>query len=98
MATNFETLCEAEEHAHLMAGLVEMSPDSFTLEQKRAILAELIKSKVAMENGMRESFSRLGEVEQTMLLDSLGKSGHRDREWWYRMLMDGPVHRDLPTL
>ena len=98
METNFETLCEAEEHAHLMAGFVEMSPDSFTTEQKQAILTELIESKVAMENSMRESFSRLSEVEQTMLLDSLGKSGHRDRAWWHRMLMDGPVHRDLPTL
>ena len=89
---------DAEDHAHFMAGLVEYSPESFTSEQKRAILDELVGSKAAMEDALRESFSALGEREQTALLDSLGESGYRDRAWWRRMLMDGPVHRERPTI
>lgn len=50
-----------------------------------------------MENHMREYFATHSEVEQTMPLDMLGKSGYRDRDWRYRMLMDGAVHREAPT-
>lgn len=47
---------------------------------------------------MCEDFAKLDEVSQTRLLDSFGASGYRDRDWWYRMLMDGPRHRDGPTI
>lgn len=47
---------------------------------------------------MREHFATLGEIEQTMLLDMLGNSGCKDRDWWYRMLIDGPAHRELLTI
>ena len=47
---------------------------------------------------MREHFATLGEAEQTELLDMLGSSGYKDRSWWYWMLMDGPVHREFPTI
>ena len=56
----------------------------------------MIRSKVAIEDDMRESFAAFGEVEQTRLLDLLGKSGYKNRDWWRRMLMDGPRHREFP--
>ena len=87
-------MMELEDYAHFRAELVEISPQSFDIDELREILDDMIRSKVAMENDMRDSFAELGEVEQTKLLDSLGQSGYKDRDWWYRMLMDGPRHRD----
>ena len=98
MATDWQTLEEAEDHAYFMAELVDISPESFTLEEKRKILDDMLEASSAIENRMRGNFAELDEVTQTRLLDSLGTSGYRDRDWWYRMLMDGPKHRDKPTI
>lgn len=98
MDPNLEAMKEMEDYAHFRAELVEYSPESFTAEELREILDDMIRSKVALEDGMREHFATLTEAEQTLLLDSLGVSGYRDRDWWYRMLMDGPVHRARPTI
>lgn len=98
MKENWKDLEDAEDHVYFMAELVDMSPESFTLEEKRQILDDMIKSSAAIEDAMREDFARLDEVTQTRLLDSLGGSGCRDRDWWYRMLMDDPRHRDRPTI
>jgi predicted Zn-dependent protease len=98
MATDWQTLEEAEDHAYFMAELVDISPESFTLEEKRKILDDMLEASSAIENRMRDDFAELDEVTQTRLLDSLGTSGYRDRDWWYRMLMDGSRHRDRPTI
>lgn len=98
MATNWKALEDAEDHAHFMAELMEISPESFTLEEKRQILRELIESKVAIENAMRDEFAELDEVTQTVLIDELAADGPRSREWWHEVLVDGPRHRDFPTL
>lgn len=97
MGCDIQAMKELEDYAHFRAGLVEYSPESFTAEELREILDDMIRSKVALEDSMREHFATLSEEEQTLLLDSLGTSGYKDRGWWYRMLMDGPVHRDRPT-
>lgn len=80
MTEDMKQLEQAEDHAYFMAELVDMSPESFTLEEKRQILDDMIASSSAIENRMREDFAKLDEVTQTMLLDSLGASGHRDRD------------------
>ena len=97
MSCDIQAMKELEDYAHFRTGLVEYSPESFTAEELREILDDMIRSKVALEDSMREHFATLSEEEQTLLLDSLGTSGYKDRDWWYRMLMDGPVHRDRPT-
>lgn len=98
MTEDMKQLERAEDHAYFMAELVDMSPESFTLEEKRRMLDDMIRSSLAIEDAMWEDFAKLDEVTQTRLLDSLGASGCRDRDWWYRMLMDGPVHREFPTI
>ncbi len=91
-------MMELEDYAHFRAELVEISPQSFDINELKEILGDMIRSKVAMEDNMRDSFAELSEVEQTQLLDMLGESGYKDRGWWYRMLMDGPRHRTFPTI
>ena len=97
-AADIEAMCELEDYSHFRAELVEISLQSFTLEELKEILGDMIRSKVALEDSMREHFATLGEFEQTQLLDMLGVSGCKDRDWWYRMLMDGPAHREFPTI
>ena len=96
--TEWTALEEAEDHAYFMAELMEISPESFTLEEKKQILRELITSKAAIENAMRGEFAELDEVTQTRLIDGLAADGPQSREWWYEVLVDGPRHRDFPTL
>ena len=95
---NWKTLVEAEDHAYFMADLVLISPDSFTLEEKNQVLQSMGKASSEIENRLREHFSTLDEVAQTQLLDSLGASGYRNRDWWRKMLMEGPRHRETPTI
>ena len=98
MDENWKNLEEAEDLAYFRAELVEISPESYSLEEKKQILEDMRKTSSDIENRMREDFAKLDEVSQTKLLDSLGASGYRDRDWWYRMLMDGPKYRDKPTI
>lgn len=98
MDSNLEAMKELGDYAHFRAGLVECSPESFTTEELREMLDDMIRSKVALEDSMREHFATVTEVEQTMLLDSLGASGYKNRDWWYRMLMDFSIHRSRPTV
>lgn len=98
MATDWKALEDAEDHAYFMAELMEISPESFSIEEKKQILCELIASKAAIENAMRDEFSKLDEVTQTVLIDELAAEGPEDREWWHEVLVDGPRHRDFPTL
>lgn len=80
------------------AELVEMSPESYSLEEKKQILEDMWKMLSNIENKMREDFAKFDEVLQTRLLDSLGTSGYRDHDWWYCTLMDVPRHRDRLTI
>ena len=73
--SDYRELYEAEDHARFMAELTEISPESFTLDELRAILDEMVESKVAIEDNVREDFAKLDKVRQTRLLDSLGASG-----------------------
>ena len=58
--TELKGMIELEDFAHFRADLVEISPESFTLDELKEILGDMIRSKVAMEDDMRESFAALG--------------------------------------
>lgn len=69
--TDWKALEDAEDHAYSMAELVDISPESFTLEEKKQILHDMIASSSAIENAMRDEFAELDEVIQTCLIDDL---------------------------
>ena len=98
--TDWKALEDAEDHAYSMAELMDISPESFTLEEKKQIPRDMIESSTAIENAMRDEFAELDEVTQTRLIDDLAADGPRSREWWYEVLVDGPrtaTSRRLPT-
>lgn len=45
--TDWKALEEAEDHAYFMAELMDISPESFTLEEKKRILRDMIASSSA---------------------------------------------------
>lgn len=98
MATDRNVLTVEEDRAYFMAELVEMSPQSFTLEEKQRILRNMIETSAAIENAMRDDFAHLDEVAQTRLVDSLAEAGPRDRDWRHRMLVAGPRRREGITI
>ena len=77
MATDWKALEDAEDHAYFMAELMDISPESFTLEEKKQILHDMIASSSAIENAMRDEFAELDEVTQTRLIDDLAADGPR---------------------
>lgn len=81
--TDWKALEDAEDHAYFMAELMDISPESFTIEEKKQILHDMIASSSAIENAMRDEFAELDEVTQTRLIDDLAVDGPRSREWWY---------------
>ena len=65
MDENWKNLEDAEDFAYFRAELVEMSPESYSLEEKRQILEDMWKTSSDIENRMREDFAKLDEVSQT---------------------------------
>ena len=58
MTENWKDLEDAEDLAYFRAELVEISPESFTLEEKRQILEDMWKTSSDIENRMRDCASR----------------------------------------
>ena len=75
--TDWKALEDAEDHAYFMAELMDISPESFTIEEKKQILHDMIASSSAIENAMRDEFAELDEVTQTRLIDDLAADGPR---------------------
>lgn len=97
MDKDWKALTEEEEVAYFKAELVGISPQSYSLEERKQISEDMDETSAAIEDAMREDFAKLDEVAQTLLLDKLGASGYRDREWWRRMLMDESAEPGKPT-
>lgn len=82
---NWKDLEEAKDFTWFKADLVGMPPEIHSLKEEKQILEGMRRTSSTIENRMREDPAKLGEVPQTQLLDSLGASGCRDRDWWYHI-------------
>ena len=82
-----------EDYAHFRAKLVEMSPESFTLQELQGILGDMIRSKVAMEDAMREHFESESPpfplTHRVPFRHDL-RNGERRRAWDIRRLSTPP--------
>ena len=53
--TDWKALEDAEDHAYFMAELMDISPESFTLEEKKQILHDMIASRTRCATSSRSS-------------------------------------------
>lgn len=90
-------LQQAEDMAYFKADLCCYSPESYTLDEKRAICNEMISTSKAVLDAMRADFDQLPPEVRSKLLDMLCQSGVESPEWWWNVLVGegDPLYREL---
>ena len=71
----WETLAQEHEMAYFRADVCLGSPQSFSLEEKKQICAEMDASTAEIDAALRKDFESLPPETQGMLLDMLCASG-----------------------
>ena len=92
MITNeqWETLAQEHEMAYFRADVCLGSPQSFSLEEKKAICKEMDASTKAVDAAMRADFWSMPAEARSRMLDMLGASGCETRKWWEELLGVAP--------
>lgn len=90
-------LQQAEDMAYFRADLCCYSPESYTLDEKRAICNDMIITSKAVLDAMRADFEQLPADARSRLLDMLCQSGVESPEWWWNVLVGegDPLYREL---
>ena len=93
-------VCQAEDTAYLRADICLCSPESYSLEEKKAICNDMMATSKAVLDAMREDFEQLPPDARARLLDMLCASGVESPEWWWDVLVgDGdPLYREPEPL
>ena len=76
-------LQQAEDVAYFRADLCLYSPESYSLEEKKAISNDMIFISKAVLDAMRADFDQLPVEVRNKLLDMLCQSGVESPEWWW---------------
>ncbi len=72
--------------AYFRADVCLGSPQSFNLEEKKQICADMEASTKAVDAAMRADFWSLPAEARDRLLDLLGASNCETRQWWEDLL------------
>lgn len=93
-------LQQAEDMAYFRADLCCYSPESYMLDEKRAICNDIIITSKAVLDAMRADFEQLPADARSRLLDMLCQSGVESPEWWWDVLVGegDPLYRELETI
>ena len=83
----WETLAQEHEMAYFRADVCLGSPQSFSLEEKRAICEEMDASTKAVDAAMRAGFESLPPEGQARMLDLLEKTDSEHFDWWIEVLL-----------
>ncbi len=84
---NWGLLNEEHEIAYLRGDLATSSPESYTIEEMKAISDGMFASTAEAEAAMRVDFQAMTKTEQKRMLQLLASSGSETREWWARILL-----------
>ena len=93
-------LRQAEDMAYFKADLCCHSPESYRLDEKKAICKYMISTSKAALDAMRADFEQLPADARSKLLDMLCRSGVESPEWWWDVLVGGgdPLYRELEAI
>ena len=88
MMTNdqWQELTQEHELAYFRADVCLGSPQSFSLEEKKQICADMEASTKAVDAAMRTDFWSMPAETRSRMLDLLGGSDCETREWWEELL------------
>ena len=79
-------MAQDHELAYFRADVCLGSPQSFSLEEKKAICEELEASTKAIDAAMRADFNALPPEGQAKMLDLLEKTDPEHFDWWIEVL------------
>ena len=83
----WNALREDHELAYFRADVCLGSPQSFSLEEKKQISADMEVSTEAIDAAMRADFEALPPVAQDKMLDLLQKADPEHFNWWKEALL-----------
>ena len=86
MSTNWNALREEHEIAYLRADICPGSPQSFSLEDKKNICADMEASTAKIDAAMRNDFQQMPPLAQAKMLDLLQKADPKHFDWWLEVL------------
>ena len=87
MTANWNKLMEDHELAYFKADVCLGSPESFSLDEKKQICAEMEASTAEVDAALRKDFESLPPEARSMLLDMLCASGCMTPEFWKEILI-----------
>ena len=85
--TNWNRMIENHEIAFLRADICLGSPQSYSLEEKKRICADMEASAAAIDAALKADFESLPPKTQSLLLDMLCASGCMTPEFWKETLI-----------
>ena len=89
MTTNeqWESLAQDHELAYFRADVCLGSPQSYSLEEKKQICAEMEASTAEIDAAMRRDFQSLPLEAQVRMLNLLDKADPERFSWWIEVLV-----------
>ena len=86
MNTNWNALIKEHEIAYLRDDLATSSPESYSIEEMKAISDGMFESTAKVESAMREDFAAMPRFARELMLELLGASDCETRSWWEEVL------------
>ena len=84
----WDALREEHEIAYLRADICLDSPQSYSLEEKKQICADMQASTAEIDAAMKADFESLPPEFRVKLLDMLCASGVESEKFWKELLLD----------
>lgn len=85
--TNWTELQQAEDMAYFRAEVCLLSPESYSLDEKRAICEGVDKSATKIEAAIKSDFESLPPFAQDKLLNLLKQADPNNFAWWLEILV-----------
>ena len=86
MNADWNKLIEEHELAYFRGDLATSSPQSYTVDEMKAISEAMDASTAEAEAAMRADFWSMPAEARECMMDLLGASGHETRLWWEGLL------------
>ena len=85
---DWNDLMLSHELAYLRGDLATSSPESYTIEEMKAISDGMFESTAEVEEAMRRDFRELPPHAQAKMLNLLQQADPENVDWWRRLLVN----------
>lgn len=86
MSTNWNALVEEHELAYLRGDLATSSPESYSIDEMKAISNGMFESTAKVDVAMKADFESMPPIAQAKMLDLLEEADPEHFDWWLETL------------